>query len=561
MIYALVHNEQLFDDISNLCQSWAGNEGRMLSNWQQPDEVATKQIDDWYYQHGILQGLNANPYAMELRVRARNLNSFFQAFQIPIIWAIACVAERTLNIKFGPAFQGSFKDAFVQGCEGFAQEDLAVVGSILGHPFENYQKGREGFLQDREFERNRALYAGKEFDEDLWNTLSKVNKGVLVGIPVISWALTAYIAYNAYSHYHQARLHQDDLDFVHNRLIGMGNALRLAEELEKLAQQNAVLLSGLVSWQHAQNLFYNNDNKDLAYLVNLLQKNTFIGDASFFSFSGRVLTANKLMNQHKDAFAGIIELMGELDACLSLAKVVKSFADRRVHYCFVNLRAEGRLGMQLTNFWNPFVDHAKVVTNSISLGGDKKEKLVVLTGSNTGGKSTVGLKGSLITLYIGHVFGVAPADACDASLFNDFCSYLHVLDDTASGYSSFQAEVNRAQSLIKTVKSLPDDQCAFIVIDELFKGTNPEQGSSNAYKIVKALAQFDNVICIVATHFKDLTQLQEETDGLCVNMKIDIYKDEQGNLIRPHKLEYGVSTSNVADAIMQSHFEDMGVQL
>lgn len=194
------------------------------------------------------------------------------------------------------------------------------------------------------------------------------------------------------------------------------------------------------------------------------------------------------------------------------------------------------------------------------MGGDKKEKLVALTGSNTGGKLTVGLGGSLIALYIGHTLGIAPADTCDASLFNDFCSYLHVLDDTASGHSSCQAEVNLAQSLLKMAKSLPADQCEFIVIDELFKGTSTEQGSSNAYKIVKALSQFDNVMCIVATHFKDLTQLQE-TDGLCVNMKIDVYKDEQGNLVRPHKFEYGVSTSNIADVIMQSHFEDIDVVL
>jgi DNA mismatch repair ATPase MutS len=310
-----------------------------------------------------------------------------------------------------------------------------------------------------------------------------------------------------------------------------------------------------------QNVLHNSTNTEFAYLINLLQQDTFSGNASFFSFSGRVLVAHKLMEKHKNDFAGIIELIGELDACRSIAQIVKEFTNRSVHYCLADLYQADRPHMKLINFWNPFVDYRKVVTNNIELGGDNKELLVILTGSNTGGKSTVGLKGTLLSLYLAHTIGIAPADTCRASLFNDLCSYLHVLDDTASGQSSFQAEVNRSQALIKAIKALPQDQYAFVVIDELFKGTSPEKGTSGAYKIVKHIAQFDNVMCIVATHFKELTQLEEETDGNCINMKIDVYEDEHGNLVRPHKLEYGVSTQNIADAIMQSHFEDINFDL
>jgi len=39
-------------------------------------------------------------------------------------------------------------------------------------------------------------------------------------------------------------------------------------------------------------------------------------------------------------------------------------------------------------------------------------------------------------------------------------------------------------------------------------------------------------------------------DNSYTNFKIDIYKDEQGNLIRPFKIERGISVNNVADDIL-----------
>ncbi len=370
--------------------------------------------------------------------------------------------------------------------------------------------------------------------------------------------LKAYTCKQAYNHAKQVK---DAINFVQDRLIGIGSVVRSVSALENLKAQYPIVADGLASWQHTDELLHNSNADDFTYLVDLLKEGTFEGDASFFSLSGRVLAAHKLMEQEKNKFAGAIELMGELDACLSVAKLYKQFEQRRVGYCFANLYQANHPHMKLQSFWNPFVDYKSVVANDIELGGQKKEQCVVLTGSNTGGKSTVGLKGSLISLYLAHTLGIAPADQCEASLFTDFCSYLHVLDDVASGESSFQAEVNRANALIKTVKQLPTDQYAFIVIDELFKGTSPEKGAPGAYKVIKHLAQYDNVIFIIATHFKELTKLELETKGRCVNMKIDIYEDEQGNLIRPYKLEYGVSDRNIADTIMQSNLDDINFDL
>jgi hypothetical protein len=511
------------------------------------DEIGTKQLDECYFQWSMLKRFNNNPYLMELRTRAGNLGTVYQFTDEIIMFSALSFCIRTMFQK------QSSSEAFYNLCTEDVPDWIRTMYRLMMHPFANYEVAMAALEKDRA----DAERFDPHYNPEVWQYAKTGVKGAVIAYPAICWGLTGLKVYKSKQVYTQAKHTRDTINFVQNRLIGLGCVVRSVAELEQLNQEYASIADGLVSWGHVDNLLHNTGNKDFNYLIELLQKPTFEGDASFFSLSGRVLAAQKFAEQEKDNFAKAIELIGELDACLSIAKLYRQFQERSVKYCFAELYNADRPHIKLSKFWNPFIDYTVVVPNDVELGGSKREQIVVLTGSNTGGKSTVGLKGSLISLYLAHTLGIAPADECYASLFTDFCSYLHVLDDVASGESSFQAEVNRANALLKAVKQLPKDQYAFIVIDELFKGTSAEKGASGAYKVIEHIAKFDNVICIIATHFKDLTQLPTNTDGHCVNMKIDVYEDEQGNLVRPFKLEYGVSDRNVAGAIMQSHLDDI----
>lgn len=343
-------------------------------------------------------------------------------------------------------------------------------------------------------------------------------------------------------------------------MIGMGNVVRSVHALEQLGKDFAVVAKGLSSWQHVDNTLHADADDNFGKLVRMVDTRTCSGESSFFSLSGRVLAAHGLMKTEKHRFAGALEVVGELDACVAIAKLYRQFAGERVGFCFADVQKSDKPFIDIQGFWNPFVNHKAVVANDIMLGGERVAQNVVLTGSNTGGKSTVGLKGTLISLYLAHTFGIAPAASCSMSVFSDFCSYLHILDSVAAGESAFQAEINRANSLIKAVNALNEDEFAFVVIDELFKGTSPEKGAPGAYKVIKHLAGRKNVIFIIATHFSLLTELQDEMDSV-INMKIEVYKDENGALIKPYKLEEGISTQNIADILMESglDFQDLNL--
>lgn len=545
LIRALVENEELLKKADTLCLAMAENEERLLSNWIDADAVSAEVINKSYFQYKMLQRFNRNPIAMEALTRLGNLGTSAQLMNDYITSIIYGAGAGYATDKYvlsnqNASFSEHLSNAFASTNNFFA---------TMFNPVKYYQASSE-FIAQMEAGYNQQVAIGR-MDQSVADGVLKGLKIAAYGVaPVLVAAYGAWRVYLTKKILGQAALTKDAINLLQDKLIGLGNLVRAVQELESLAGAHPEVAGGLVSWQHVADL-HRAENDDFASLVALLATNTFTGESSFFSLSGRVLAAHTLAVQERDKFAGAIELMGELDACVSAAKLYKQFAERRVHFCFAHLEQSEKPYIHLQGFWNPFVDYTVVVENDIQLGGSRKAQNVILTGSNTGGKSTVGLKGTLINLYFAHVFGIAPAAVCELSVFTDFSSYLHVNDDVASGESAFQAEINRANSLIKAAKSLDKNQFAFIVIDELFKGTSPEKGIPGARKVVQHLAGYDNVVFIIATHFKELTSLADEIDSI-VNMKIEIFEDENGALIKPYKLEDGISCHNVADNLMEA---------
>ena len=545
LIQAFVENEELLKKADELCVAMANNEECMLANWQDADAVSGEVFEKSYFQNKYLKGLNTNPIVMEGLTRLGNLGTGAQLvgeelFLICYFALLDYLPKKYVKKDESAAYSTSLMSTLKTG--------LNLLK--YANPFAYFPKASE-FCKGAEAEMEQEVRLGFMTEKQKTIGVRMLKGGAYVGVPALAALFVGIKAYKSKKILDAAKLTKDAINFLQDKLIGLGNLVHSVEALEVLGAEYPAIAEGLVSWQHAADLLHRTEQDDFTTLVKLLQTNTFAGESSFFSLSGRVLAAHKLTVSQRDKFAGAIELMGELDACVSAAKLYKQFEERRVNFCFADIAQQSKPHIKLQGFWNPFVDYNVVVENDLELGGSRAKQHVVLTGSNTGGKSTIGLKGTLIGMYLAHTLGLAPAAACELSVFTDFSSYIHVVDDVASGESAFQAEINRANSLIKAVKSLKQDQFAFIVIDELFKGTSPEKGAPGARKVVQHLAGYDNVVFIIATHFKELTTLADEIESI-VNMKIEIFEDEAGNLIKPYKLEEGISTHNVADNLMES---------
>ncbi len=285
-------------------------------------------------------------------------------------------------------------------------------------------------------------------------------------------------------------------------------------------------------------------------LLELLATDTFKGQASVFSRKGRVLAAFRLMHQNKDKFTHAIAAVGELDAYVSIAKLYKKFEHEPVHYSFVNYNDASSPSIELNDFWNPLVDPQKVVPNSIMLDGSTGRANVILTGPNAGGKSTV-LKSIAICLILAQTIGLAPARSATLTPFTNISTYLNITDDIANGNSLFKAEVLRAQALVEKVEELKAGQFSFVAIDEMFSGTSPEEGRAAAYSVAKHLGKFRNNICMIATHYPELTKLAKDT-AYFTNYKVSVKIGQHRSISYPFKLEQGVSDQHVAIDILRA---------
>src|SRR5262249_35920675 len=85
---------------------------------------------------------------------------------------------------------------------------------------------------------------------------------------------------------------------------------------------------------------------------------------------------------------------------------------------------------------------------------------------------------------------------------------IRVSDSLADGLSYFYAEVKRLKAILDSVKNHPHE-VYFVLIDEIFKGTNNRERRIGSQSYIRALAELP-VIGAVATHDLELIKPEQE---------------------------------------------------
>jgi DNA mismatch repair protein MutS len=144
----------------------------------------------------------------------------------------------------------------------------------------------------------------------------------------------------------------------------------------------------------------------------------------------------------------------------------------------------------------------RFVPNSIKIDNDQ-DQILVITGPNMAGKSTVLRQVALIVL-MAHIGSFVPAEKADISITDRIFTRVGALDNLSQGQSTFMVEMEETANILHnaTEKSL-------IVLDEIGRGTSTFDGLSIAWAVAEYLHDLNHsgVKTLFATHYHELTDL------------------------------------------------------
>lgn len=379
--------------------------------------------------------------------------------------------------------------------------------------------------------------------KQLFALMSTAQKSLII-LPLAIQGLLGYAIFRGLQTTGEISNHLQDI------LIGTNAHINALKTLSLQVKNNSALLQHLPSLQPLAD--FNNPAKrsaKLNKLLGMLDTNTFVGNPSFWSITGRILATYELMKQVKDELAPVFAAAGELDMYVALAKLYNSRENAQARYCMVNFVENSATPvLEAHNFWNPFINPDTVITNDAAFNRSCPNS--ILTGPNTGGKSTV-IKGIMINALMAQTFGIAPSESLTITPFTKLNCFMNISDDIATGASLFKSEVMRAKKLLEMVQTLAANEFSFVIIDEVFTGTSPKEGEMAALRFAEHLGTYTNNISIIATHYPKMVDLQAQNNGRFYNHHVEILRNDDNSLNRTFKFKNGPSFFNVAFDILE----------
>ncbi|MBU1904260.1 MAG: DNA mismatch repair protein MutS [Proteobacteria bacterium] len=142
------------------------------------------------------------------------------------------------------------------------------------------------------------------------------------------------------------------------------------------------------------------------------------------------------------------------------------------------------------------------VPNDIHLDSEKQQ-LMIITGPNMAGKSTI-LRQTALTVLMAQMGSFVPASRAVIGVVDRIFTRVGASDDLAKGQSTFMVEMNETANILRhmTPRSL-------VILDEIGRGTSTYDGLSIAWAVAEALHDRagKGVRALFATHYHELTEL------------------------------------------------------
>ena len=195
----------------------------------------------------------------------------------------------------------------------------------------------------------------------------------------------------------------------------------------------------------------------------------------------------------------VARCIAELDVLAALAEVAQREG-------YVEPEITEDFDLEIIGGRHPVVERMmpreKFIPNDVVL--DDRTRVIIVTGPNMAGKSTILRQTGLIVL-LAQMGSFVPAARARIGMVDRLFTRVGASDNLVRGQSTFMVEMTETSAILHTATAH-----SLVLLDEIGRGTSTYDGVSIAWAVTEHL--HDSVRCktIFATHYHELTRLEDE---------------------------------------------------
>ena len=267
------------------------------------------------------------------------------------------------------------------------------------------------------------------------------------------------------------------------------------------------------------------------------------------AFEDKALSANEralarekfLYEQLLEQLTPYIAALQRIAAAMAELDVLATFAERAttLNFCAPQFSDEAQISIKqgrhaVVEQQAKENNQGQFIANDCELNDARR--MLLITGPNMGGKSTYMRQVALIAL-LAHVGCFVPAQETVLGEIDQIFTRIGASDDLSGGRSTFMVEMTEAANILHnaTEKSL-------VLVDEIGRGTSTFDGLALAYAIARHLLENNRSYTLFATHYFELTRLNEEFQQLA-NIHLAAI-EHQHSIIFLHSVNEGAASQS-----------------
>ena len=235
----------------------------------------------------------------------------------------------------------------------------------------------------------------------------------------------------------------------------------------------------------------------------------------------------KQLSSRLEDLLKIAEVIANLDCLTALATVAKN--RKYVRPQIVSAAGE----LKITEGRHPVVEalsKERFVPND-TLMDEEENRSLIITGPNMAGKSTYMRQVALIAI-MAHIGSFVPAKSAQIPLIDRVFTRVGASDNLVYDQSTFMVEMTEVAAIL-----LNATKNSLLVLDEVGRGTSTYDGLSIAWAVVEYLAEKVRAKTLFATHYHELTELENTIDGV-KNYKVTV-REIGGGVVFLRKIQRG----------------------